>query len=102
MHVGLLGGTFDPPHLGHLILAERVRETAGLGEVRFLPSFQPPHKDDDAISSYDDRTAMTALAIDGHPHFKLETIEKDLPPPSYTTHTLVALRKRNPTDVFSL
>lgn len=102
MHIGLFGGTFDPVHLGHLILAERVREEAGLDAVWFLPSYQPPHKTDVVISRFEARVEMLAMAIAGQPLFKLETIERDLPPPSYTAHTLAALQAKHPTHEFSL
>jgi nicotinate-nucleotide adenylyltransferase len=102
MRIGLLGGTFDPIHLGHLILAERVREEARLDGVWFLPSFQPPHKADVVITQYDHRAAMAALAIAGQPLFRVETIERDLPPPSYTAHTLAALQQQYPKAEFHL
>jgi nicotinate-nucleotide adenylyltransferase len=94
MQIGLLGGTFDPIHLGHLILAERVREEARLDAVWFLPSFQPPHKQGDAVTAYEHRTAMLALAIESNRHFRMEQIERELPPPSYTVQTLKALRQQ--------
>ena len=101
MQIGLFGGTFDPVHLGHLILAERVREEAGLDAVWFLPSYRPPHKDH-AITRYEHRLEMTALAIVGQPLFRIEPIEKELPPPSYTAHTLEALQQRHPRNTFHL
>ncbi len=101
MHIGLFGGTFDPIHLGHLILAERVREEAGLDAVWFLPSYRPPHKDH-SVSRYEHRLDMTALAIVGQPLFRIETIEQELPPPSYTAHTLEALQDRHPEHQFDL
>ena len=102
MRIGIFGGTFDPPHLGHLILAERCREAAGLDEVWFLPSFQPPHKLDRTMSRFESRCDMVALAAIGQPAFKVERIESELPPPSYTAETLRVLKHRHPPHDFHL
>ena len=102
MRIGLFGGTFDPVHLGHLIVAERCREDARLDRVWFLPSFQPPHKTDRPVSRFDHRAEMLALATTAQPLFRVETIEKDLPPPSYTAETLAVLRAKYPDDEFHL
>jgi nicotinate-nucleotide adenylyltransferase len=102
MRIGLFGGTFDPIHLGHLILAERCREEAGLDEVWFLPSYRPPHKADHALTRFEQRCEMVLLAITGQPAFRVEPIEKELPPPSYTAETLAELRRRHPEHQFAL
>lgn len=102
MKIGLFGGTFDPPHLGHLILAERCREAAALDEVWFLPSFKPPHKLNREMSRFEYRCEMVQLAVAGHTAFKVITIERDLPPPSFTTETLRVLKEQNPTYDYSL
>lgn len=102
MRIGLFGGTFDPPHLGHLILAERCREAAALDEVRFLVSYQPPHKLDRTLSRFETRCEMVELAAAGQPAFRVERIEAELPPPSYTAETLRVLRERQPNDEFFL
>jgi nicotinate-nucleotide adenylyltransferase len=102
MRIGLLGGTFDPIHVGHLILAERVREEAGLDAVWFLPSFQPPHKNDDVMTPYAKRVEMVSLALAGAKQFRIEQIERELTSPSYTVHTLKALRQRDPQNDFHL
>jgi nicotinate-nucleotide adenylyltransferase len=101
MRIGLFGGSFDPPHLGHLILAEQVRDSAQLDEVWFLPSYRPPHKETPA-SRFDQRCEMVELAIIGQPKFRVEPIEKELPPPSYTIETLRELRERHPEHEFHL
>ena len=94
--IGLFGGTFDPVHMGHLILAEQCRAQADLDEVWFLPSYHPPHKAAKEITRFDQRCEMIELATAGHPSFKVERIEKELPPPSYTAETLSELRRRHP------
>ncbi len=102
MKIGLLGGTFDPVHAGHLILAEYCRAEANLDEVWFLPSYQPPHKQNQTISRFEYRCDMLALAITGQPLFRVEPIEKELPPPSYTVQTLHELRERHPDHDYHL
>jgi nicotinate-nucleotide adenylyltransferase len=102
MRIGIFGGTFDPVHLGHLILAEQCRAQAGLDEVWFVPSHSPPHKDKN-VTRFEQRCDMIELAIAGHPSFRVDRIEKDLDPPSYTARTLERLHARHPgTDFFLL
>jgi len=72
-------GPHGPPHRG-----EQCRDQAALDEVWFLPSYRPPHKSDLAITRFENRCDMLELALAGHPGFKVERIEKELPPPSYT------------------
>lgn len=93
--IGLFGGTFDPPHYGHLLMAEQVYQELALDEVWFIPSFQPPHKDD-AKSTADDRVKMTEKAIQGHPAFRLNTIEVEQQTKSYTLFTIEMLKKQFP------
>lgn len=102
MRVGLFGGAFDPVHLGHLILAERCREEAGLDEVWFVPSYKPPHKADRELTRFEHRCDMLGFAVSGQPRFRVEPVERELPPPSYTLHTLEALAERHPGDEFHL
>jgi len=102
MRIGIFGGTFDPPHLGHLILAERCREEAVLDQVWFLPSYVPPHKADRPITRFEHRCEMVTLATTGQPAFRVEPIEKELPPPSYTVETLAELTQRHPAHEFAL
>ncbi|HVK19673.1 MAG TPA: nicotinate-nucleotide adenylyltransferase [Fimbriiglobus sp.] len=102
MRIGLFGGTFDPPHVGHLILAERCREDARLDEVWFLVSYRPPHKTGQPLTRFEHRCEMAALATTGQPLFRVEPVEKELPPPSYTAETLAELRRRHPIDEFTL
>lgn len=102
MRIGIFGGAFDPVHLGHLIVAERCREEAQLDEVWFLPSFRPPHKTDRDLTRFEHRCDMVTLATTGQPAFRVEPVEKDLPPPNYTAHTLAELRRRHPEHEFAL
>ena len=89
---GILGGTFDPVHLGHLAVAEEAREALGLETVLFIPAAQPPHKPGAAISEARHRVTMVGLAIAGNEAFRLSRIEVDRPGPSWTVVTLEALR----------
>jgi nicotinate-nucleotide adenylyltransferase len=102
MTIGIFGGTFDPPHLGHLILAERCREEAGLDQVWFLPSYDPPHKRGQQTTRFEQRCDMVALATTGQPAFRVEPIERELLPPSYTARTLAELQHRHPEHTFAL
>jgi len=94
--LGLFGGTFDPPHVGHLALAEWARERLRLDRVIFVPAGQPPHKRGRAISSAAARLAMTRLAIRGHPAFEVSTIEVHAGGPSFTVETLHRLAGMRP------
>lgn len=89
--IGVFGGTFDPIHFGHLRLAEEMAEEAGLGQVRFIPAGQPPHRRAPHVAATH-RLEMVRLAIRGNPRFSLDAREVDNPHPSYTVDTLTALR----------
>jgi nicotinate-nucleotide adenylyltransferase len=102
MRIGVFGGTFDPVHVGHLILAEQAREQGRLDEVWFVPAPRPPQKDGQAITRFDARVEMLALAITGNPTFRIDELEKERKGPSYTVETLAELRRRHPQDTFSL
>ena len=93
---GLFGGTFDPPHIGHLALAEWARDRLGLDRVVIVPAAQPPHKRGVAVTSFADRLAMTRLAVGRHPAFEVSRVEADREGPSFTVDTLRDLRARNP------
>lgn len=92
--LGLFGGTFDPPHMGHLALAEWARERLRLDRVLFIPAGQPPHKSRAGISAAADRLAMTRLAVRGHSRFEVSTFELGGDGPSYTIGTVRALAGR--------
>jgi nicotinate-nucleotide adenylyltransferase len=89
--VGILGGTFDPVHYGHLVAAEQVREALGLDLILFVPAGSPPHKRDDVVAMAGDRAAMVELAIAGNGRFAMSRIEMERAGPSYTVDTLAAL-----------
>lgn len=91
MRLGLFGGTFDPVHLGHLILAEACREQCRLDEVWFLPAAEPPHKKRPDLTSADKRVEMLRLAIGGHEAFSVCTREIERGGLSYTVDTLSEL-----------
>lgn len=90
--IGILGGTFDPIHWGHLILAEQAWERFGLDRVLFIPAADPPHKADSAVTEAEHRFNMTRLAVEGNDHFECSRLELDRPGPSYTIDTIKQLR----------
>ena len=98
MRIGVFGGTFDPIHLGHLILAEQCREQGKLDQVLFVPAALPPHKQTQPLTSFGQRVEMLTLAISGQPAYRIDELEKDRTGPSYTVHTLTQLHERLPGD----
>lgn len=98
MRCGILGGTFDPVHYGHLVLAECCREHCRLDVVQFLPAAEPPHKSRFAVTPAADRVEMLKLAIGGHAAFEVCTYEIDRGGVNYTFETLAALRQQRPED----
>jgi nicotinate-nucleotide adenylyltransferase len=100
--IGIFGGTFDPVHLGHLIMAEQCREAGELDEVWFIPAARPPHKQDRTLTSFTQRAEMLALAIAGMPAFRVNELEKERAGPSYTVDTLSELHRLHPQNDFAL
>jgi nicotinate-nucleotide adenylyltransferase len=96
MRIGVFGGTFDPVHVGHLILAEQCREQAKLDQVLFIPSARPPHKQDQSLTPFVHRVEMLQLAVAGHPVFQIDEIETSRSGLSYTADTLDELHRRMP------
>lgn len=92
--VGVFGGTFDPVHVGHLIVAEILRHRLALSRIVFLPAGRPPHKPGQELASDEDRINMLALSIGGSPHFSISTIDIDRLGPSYTSDSLRTLREQ--------
>lgn len=100
--IGIFGGTFDPVHLGHLIMAEQCREQAKLDAVWFVPSARPPHKPDRALTPFRQRVEMLELALAGYPVFGIDELEEERPGPSFTVDTLEVLGQRHPDVEFNL
>ncbi|MFO0810791.1 MAG: nicotinate-nucleotide adenylyltransferase [Gemmataceae bacterium] len=96
MRLGVFGGTFDPVHYGHLILAEQCREQARLDRVLFVPAARHALKTDHAITPFDRRVEMLQLAIAGHECFGVDELEKGRAGPSYTADTLDELHAQQP------
>ncbi len=97
MRLGLFGGTFDPIHLGHLVLAEQCREACGLDLVWFVVAGSPPHKPGDR-TAVSHRLEMVRIAIAGHPAFSVSEVEAKRPGPHYSVETLAAVHRERPGD----
>lgn len=97
--IGIIGGTFDPPHVGHLLIAEEVRIALELNEVWFIPTNEPPHKEK-AMTDGKDRVKMVKKAVKNNHHFKVNEIEMEREGKSYTIDTMKALKYRNPDKEF--
>jgi len=97
VRIGLLGGTFDPIHAGHLAAAKAALDCAELDRVMFIPAAQPPHRPR-AIATADDRLEMCRLAIEGDTRFVVSDLELERGGPSYTVDTLAELRRSHPGD----
>lgn len=100
--VGIMGGTFNPVHNGHLLLAETAREALGLDQVIFMPSGNSYMKDAASILDKETRGRMTELAIAGNPHFSFSGRELEREGPTYTCDTLAGLRSENPGTCYCL
>jgi nicotinate-nucleotide adenylyltransferase len=101
MRLGLMGGTFDPIHLGHLFIAEDVRVRLNLDRVLFIPNGTPPHKSGSGITSAQRRFEMTCLATKSNPYFDCDAVEMHRQGTSYAVETLAILLERYPdTDLF--
>ncbi|MFH0855065.1 MAG: nicotinate-nucleotide adenylyltransferase [Candidatus Omnitrophota bacterium] len=94
LKIGILGGTFNPVHIGHLILAEEAREKLGLGRIIFVPANLPPHKENGDIAQAHDRLTMLKLSIKGNKHFGVSDIEIKRQGRSYTIDTIREFKKR--------
>lgn len=92
--LAVMGGTFDPIHYAHLLIAEDVRRRFRLPQILFMPSGSPPHKKDYEVTSAEDRYIMAVLATSGNPHFAVSRMELDRPGPSYTIDTIRQLKAK--------
>ena len=102
MRIGIFGGSFDPIHHGHLILARAAREELGLDRIVFIPANMSPHKTDTRPATAEDRWNMVKLAIRGEDAFTASDVELRRPAPSYTVDTLRDFRAEQPDDEFVL
>ncbi|MET7397692.1 nicotinate-nucleotide adenylyltransferase [Dactylosporangium sp. NPDC005572] len=98
MRVGIMGGTFDPIHHGHLVAASEVADRFGLDEVVFVPTGEPWQKDDLSVSPAEDRYLMTVIATASNPRFTVSRVDIDRGGPTYTVDTLRDLRRVYGTD----
>ena len=98
MKIGILGGTFNPIHIGHLILAEEAREKLGLDKIIFVPAYLPPHKDNSNIAPARERLEMVKLAIKGNNHFFVSDVEIKRNGRSYTIDTIKEFKNKFPHD----
>ena len=96
LRVGIFGGSFDPPHIGHLLIAEFTRITLGLHKVYFVPAYRPPHKTGNHPSTAQDRLTMARLSVRGNRYLKVSDIELKRRGVSYTVDTVRAFRKQFP------
>ena len=97
--IGVLGGTFDPPHRGHLLIAREALTQLGLSQVLFAPTRQPPHKGLAGITPIAARLEMVRRAIAAHPQFQLSRVDVDQPGATYTADTMRRLRAQFGADV---
>jgi nicotinate-nucleotide adenylyltransferase len=98
LRLGLIGGTFNPPHLGHLVCAQEACAQLSLDEVVFVPVYSPPHKEVEDDPGVDVRVELCRLAVEGDSRFWVSRIEADVPGRSYTVDTLRRLHESSPSD----
>jgi nicotinate-nucleotide adenylyltransferase len=91
--LAIMGGTFDPIHNGHLVVAEQVRHSFACDKVLFVPAASPPHKNESTITAVADRLAMTKMAVESNPWFEVSALEIERPGPSYTIDTVREIKK---------
>jgi len=94
--LGVFGGTFDPPHIGHLILADEARSQLALDHILWVLTPNPPHKGDHSISPLEVRTSLLQAAIQDQPYFSLSTVDIDRPPPHYAVDTIRLIKSQFP------
>lgn len=97
--LAVMGGTFDPIHIGHLMTAEEVRSEFGIDQVVFIPTGHPPHKDSEKVTDSEHRYLMSVLATVENPSFHVSRIEIDRPGTTYTVDTIESIKKAYPAGV---
>ncbi len=102
MKIGIMGGTFNPIHLGHLVLSEYIREGLELDKIIFIPTGNPPHKDNNKVEKAFHRKAMVELSIRDNPYFFLSDIELNKKNKSYTIDTILSLKELYKEDTLSM
>ena len=98
--VGIMGGTFNPIHIGHLLIAENAYEEYQLDEVLFLPSKNPPHKEGYDVAKEEERKKMISLAVEGNGHFSFSELEFERDGKTYSVDTMEILKKRYPENEY--
>lgn len=98
MRIGIFGGTFNPPHIGHLILAEECRAQLSLDKLLWVVTNRPPHKQKEVISPIEERLELVRLTIADNPSFEISRVDIDRPGPHYSVDTVLALRAIYPQD----
>ena len=96
MRLGIFGGTFDPPHIGHLVLADEALNQLGLDRVLWVLTLDPPHKRGEVISELNHRLAMVSAAIRGNQKFELSRVDIDRPSPHYAVDTVRLIQNEHP------
>jgi nicotinate-nucleotide adenylyltransferase len=96
VRIGVFGGTFDPPHIGHLILASEAQAQLSLEIVLWVLTSRPPHKRDQALTPIDDRIELLLAAIEDQPRFQLSRVDIDRPAPHYAFETMANLHRKYP------
>ena len=102
MRIGIFGGTFNPPHLAHLLIAELSREAYSLDRILWIPNANPPHKESADLAPVADRLAMVKLAIANNPFFEVSEIEIERHGTSYTIDTIRELKRKSPANEYFL
>lgn len=102
MRIGIYGGSFNPPHIAHLVVAEAVRDQFGLDKILWIPGYIPPHKTHLRLVDADHRMAMVKLATASNPFFEVSDIEIARKGTSFTIDTVLALREAHPEHIYAL
>ena len=102
MNIGIFGGSFNPPHMAHLVVAETVRDLFGLDKILWIPGYIPPHKTHLRLVDANHRLAMVELAAASNPHFEVSDLEIARKGTSFTVDTVTMLKTSHPEHRYSL